>query len=144
MKTETLDPGQAEFTIQPTFQTAPFVVRGDVETITDMYQEGKQQYTEYLQEKRSRLASKVATTAVEAVSNPLQTITNKLGYVASNVLKQAEIRSYDKKNGTRFGAELQERAGLERDLRMARKLGLIGGTYCAKHEKALRATQTIR
>jgi hypothetical protein len=139
-----LEAGQAEYKLYPIWQKSPLIIRGDAEEIRESYEQGRAEYDEYQAQRRSQVATKVAGTAVEAVQAPLRAITDTLGTIASKAVRHAEISLYDHKHGTRFGEELKLRRQQEKDLAMARKLGLLSADVCQKHRHGIAAVKRMR
>lgn len=116
----------------------PFVITGDSQLLQDMYEQEESKYKEVSKAERHK---KIGIAVVEAVESPLYAA---LGSFASQLRMDVSAALYDRRNGTNFLGALREKRQLEKDLRMAGKLGLLQEEVCAKHRKALEDVKKVR
>lgn len=133
MKTQELDPTQPlELTVQPDYQASPIVITGNYEAVMPL--------AEALQAEDARIpvqhASKPRKPATEAVRPSDEVLTGRRATVIAKL--------YDIANGTAMYDMLKQRREDERNLAMAKKLGLITTDRCAKHERQLASIKGMR
>lgn len=124
----TLDPGTAAFDMAVPFQAKPLAIRGEAEAVLAV------------------AATVPPVSRVEAPQTaetpkpaPTPTLEYKVAYAGATAAKaRLRARVYDLLHGSNIHGLLVERQNEERDLAMARSLGLVGTTHCAKHERALK------
>lgn len=133
MKTPELDITQdVELTIQPDFQTAPFVIVGDAEAVLPIAEDA-QAYDKAHPVK----AQRVGHSAVRHTEALQTAVSAKVGSLATRLKTDATAALYDARYKTNMLGLVRERRQQERDLNMARKLGLVSTVYCQKHEREL-------
>jgi hypothetical protein len=126
MKTvETFNPEQeAVLTYVPAFQNSEFVVTGVGETLVPIAAAIQALETAEPAKRRN-----VASIAVEAVQTAPEALTGRRATIAA--------KFYDLTHGSSMYDLLMQKRRDERDLAMAKKLGLITTDRCAKHERQL-------
>lgn len=119
-----------ELTIQPDFQSAPFVIVGDAEAVMPIA-EAVQAYDKAHPVKDTARAVKAGHTALEAVTERIQPVRERM--TMDIRAKLFDIVYHD----TSY-AELKARRLAERKLQHRQRIGLIVADRCAKHERMLK------
>jgi hypothetical protein len=130
-------PEVAELTINLPFQSAGFIIRGQDELLEAMADKYKAQDARDI----TKHVAKAALKPVEAVTRP---VADKVGSFTTRIATDLTAGLYDRRNGTQFLDMLKQRRQDEKDMRMARRLGLVTVDRCAKHEKQLAEVRKIR
>ena len=121
---QVLDPTQdVALTTYLPFQKQPFTINGPYEAVMPIA-EAVQAEDARKPVQRATVSTKVAQTAVEAV-----TLEGRRATIAAKL--------YDLANHSNMYDLLKQRRAEERDLAMARRLGLVSTVYCQKHEREL-------
>lgn len=133
MKTvETSPPIYQEAELVTAINGSPFVITGDVETVTELYKAAEADFSAQTVKDTPKLGKRI----VEAVQASDAVLEGRRASIAAKV--------YDMVNGSSMYDLLQQKRRDERDLAMAKRLGLITATHCAKHEKALASVRGLR
>lgn len=132
MKTETSPPIYQEAELVTAINGSPFVITGDVETVTELYKAAEADFNAQTVKDTPKLGKRI----VEAVRTSEEVLDGRRASITAKL--------YDIANGTSMYQLLQERRQQERDLAMAKRLGLITATHCAKHERALASVRGLR
>lgn len=134
-KKETIDE-----TMPVAFETSleghPFTITGDYITVAPLYEAALAAQPTVTPEaiiRTRRVAEKVGS----VVLAPAMSLMERTQTDASTFV-------YDMFNGTHFLSAVKQKRQLEKDLRMAQNLGLLGDDVCAKHRKALKDVKTVR
>ena len=114
-----------ELTIVPEYQTAPFVIVGDAENVLPIAEAVQREEKEHPVIRTPKLGKRV----VEAVRASEDVLTGRRAVIAAKM--------HDLRYGSTMYDLLKQKRQEERDLAMAKKLGLIAHDRCAKHERAL-------
>lgn len=105
----------------------PFVITGPIESVTELYEAAQTDFNAHPVQ-RTTMGTKVAQTALEHATEPIELTGRKATITA---------KLYDLVNGSNMYELLKQKRQDERDLAMARSLGLMSTVYCQKHEKEL-------
>lgn len=105
----------------------PFVITGPIESVTELYEAAQTDFNAHPVQ-RTTTSTKVAQTALEHATEPIELTGRKATITA---------KLYDLVNGSNMYELLKQKRQDERDLAMARSLGLMSTVYCQKHEKEL-------
>lgn len=121
---------EAELVIGLPFQATPFTIAGDTEALIPIATAAYKAAERDEARQTRNVAARAVRAAVEPVRSPEDEILTG---------KRATIKAklYDIANGTNMYELLLQKRQEERDLAMAKKLGLITADRCAKHEKQL-------
>ncbi len=129
-RTEQLDPTQpVELTYIPEWNHGhDFTITGDYESLAPMAEAMIE--SDARTARVTRVSNKVGHSVLEA---PKQAVSGLLGRIGMDV----KARTFDAWNHTDLYGALQQKRHDEKVLGMARELGLITTTHCAKHERAI-------
>jgi hypothetical protein len=133
MKTiETSQPIYQEAELTTAINGKPFIITGDPETVTELYKAAEADFSAQTIKDTPKLGKRI----VEAVQASDAVLEGRRASIAAKV--------YDMVNGSSMYDLLQQKRRDERDLLMAKRLGLITTDRCAKHEKALASVRGMR
>lgn len=113
----------------------PFVIKGDYEAVADQLVNADR-HLEALQASEARQVRKVSGLAGKTAVEAPTMLTGRKATIAAKL--------YDLANGSSMYDLLKQKRREERDLAMAKKLGLITTDRCAKHEKQLAAVRGMQ
>lgn len=117
-----------ELTINPDWQSQPFVITGNAEAVMPLA-EAAQAHDKALPVHR---APKAGNKLIQAATQATEGFAGRLAVNVKTV-------AYDKIHGTSMYEQLRQKRSDERDVRFAASIGLLtlGETMCAKHKHAV-------